>query len=56
MLADRRSILPHLEDEMRAPVFIVERLTGGERALFLSFATTRELSGRIWGRKEGWRY
>lgn len=41
---------------MRALVFTVERLTDGERALFLLFATTRELSGRIWGRKEGWRY
>jgi hypothetical protein len=35
VLADRRLMLPHLEeDEMRAVVFIVERLTDGERALF----------------------
>jgi len=50
-------MLPHSEeDEMRALVFTMERLTDCEWALFLSFATTRELSGRVWGRREGWRY
>jgi hypothetical protein len=57
VLADRRLMLPHVEEDgMRALVFTVERLTDCERALFLSFATIRELSGRIWGQKEGWRY
>lgn len=41
-------MLPHLEgDEMRVLVCTMEKLVNCERALFLSFATTRELSERV---------